>query len=124
MSTLRGVVVAHAGVAAALIEAVEQIAGADSGLIAVSNAACDRGGLEERVLAAVGEGPAVVFVDMPSGSCSFAVMRRLGTMSDVAVVTGVNLAMLIEFVFHRESPLAVVTDRVAQAGVRAVVVHR
>ncbi len=124
MSALRGVVVAHAGVAAALIEAVEQIAGSDTGLTAVSNTACDRGALEERVLAAVGDGPAVVFVDMPSGSCCFAVLRRLHAMPEVAVVTGVNLAMLIDFVFHRGSPLAEVVERVAQAGIRAVVVHQ
>lgn len=124
MSGLRGVVVAHAALAAALIEAVEQIAGPESGLTAVSNAACDRGALEARVLAAVGDAPALVFVDMPSGSCSFAVMRRLGTMPGVAVVTGVNLAMLIEFVFHRDQPLAEVAARAAQAGINAVVVHQ
>ena len=46
-------------------------------LVAVSNTGCDRGALEERVAEAVGPGPAVVFVDLASGSCLFAVLNRL-----------------------------------------------
>ena len=41
------------------------------------NTGCDRGTLEERVEAAVGDRPALVFVDMASGSCLFAVLNRL-----------------------------------------------
>ncbi|HET9132725.1 MAG TPA: hypothetical protein VFN90_00340 [Gemmatimonadales bacterium] len=118
--TLRGVIVAHGGLAAALVDAVEQIAGAGSGLAAVSNTDCDRGALEDRILAAVGEGPAVVFIDMPSGSCLFAAMRRLQAFPTVRVVTGVNLAMLLEFVFRREEPLETVVAAVVDAGTRAV----
>ena len=121
MSHLKGVVVGHAGLAAALVGAVEQISGADSGLIAVSNTNCDRGALEERIMTSVGEGPAIVFIDMPSGSCHFAAMRRLQSIPDVRVVTGVNLAMLLEFVFHPEGTVAEIAEHVAEAGARAVV---
>jgi PTS system mannose-specific IIA component len=120
MSELRGVVVAHGGLAAALIGAVEQIAGAGSGLVPVSNADCDRGTLEEKIMTAVGEGPAIVFIDMPSGSCLFAAMRRLSTTPGVRVVTGVNLAMLLEFVFHRDGTPDAVAEHVAEVGARAV----
>jgi len=121
MTQLKGVVLAHAGLAAAMIGAVEQIAGSNSGLIAVSNADCDRGTLEEKLIAAVGEGPAVVFIDMPSGSCLFAAMRRLSSTAGVRVVTGVNLAMLLEFVFHRDGSPDEVAEHVAAVGARAVV---
>lgn len=121
MTQLRGVVVAHGALASALIGAVEQIAGTDTGLEAVSNVDCDRGTLENRVFAAVGGGPAIVFIDMPSGSCLFAAMRRLSSTVGVRVVTGVNLAMLLEFVFHRDGTPDAVAEHVAAVGARAVV---
>ena len=85
---LRGVVVGHGGVAPALVAAAEEISGVRGVLFAVSNAGADREALEERVVEAVGDNPAVVFVDMPSGSCLFAAMRRLATRPDIRVVTG------------------------------------
>jgi mannose/fructose-specific phosphotransferase system component IIA len=110
---LRGVVVCHGRLADALVEAAEQISGVTGALAAVSNTGCDRGALEERVAEAVGDGPAVVFVDLSSGSCLFAVLNRLKSENSVKVVTGVNLAMLVDFVFHR-------TLSPAEAAARAV----
>ncbi len=121
MTALTGVIVGHAQLAQALVGAVEQIAGNESGLLAVSNTDCDRGALEQRILAAVGSGPAIVFIDMPSGSCMFAAMRQMQAMPGVRVVTGVNLAMLLEFVFHREGGVDAVAAHVADVGARAVV---
>jgi mannose/fructose-specific phosphotransferase system component IIA len=120
MSSLRGVVVGHGGLAAALIDAVARIAGSDSGLVAVSNTDCDRGTLERRITDAVGEGPAIVFIDMPSGSCMFAAMHRLREMPGMRLVTGVNLAMLLEFVFNRDGELDEVATKVADAGASAI----
>jgi mannose/fructose-specific phosphotransferase system component IIA len=119
--TIRGIVVGHGQLAAALIDATEQISGPDSGLIAVSNTDCDRGTLEERILGAATPGPALVFIDMPSGSCHFAAMRRIQSMPGVRVVTGVNLAMLLEFVFHRDGDIDEVAAHIADVGARAVV---
>jgi mannose/fructose-specific phosphotransferase system component IIA len=98
---LRGVVVCHGPMAGALVQAAEQISGVDAALIPVSNTGCDRDTLEQRVLVAVDQHPAVVFVDMASGSCLVAVLKRLRADPSVRVVTGVNLAMLVDFVFHR-----------------------
>jgi mannose/fructose-specific phosphotransferase system component IIA len=120
MSTIRGVVVGHGELAAALIDAVAHIAGDAVALTAVSNTDCDRGTLEARITEAVGEGPAIVFIDMPSGSCLFAAMRRLQELPAVRLVTGVNLAMLLEFVFHADGELDEVAALVAEAGSRAV----
>jgi PTS system mannose-specific IIA component len=118
---IRGIVVGHGNLAAALIGAAEQISGPDSGLTAISNTDCDRGVLEERIMQAVTPGPALVFIDMPSGSCHFAAMRRIQSLPDVRVVTGVNLAMLLEFVFHREGDLDEIATHIADVGARAVV---
>ena len=121
MTQIKGIVVGHGKLAAALIGAAEQISGPNSGLTAISNTDCDRGQLEDRIMAAVEPGPALVFIDMPSGSCHFAAMRRIQTMPDVRVVTGVNLAMLLEFVFHREGNIDDVAAHIAEVGARAVV---
>lgn len=120
MTPIKGVVVGHGGLAAAMIGAAEQISGPNSGLIAISNTDCDRRTLEERIITAATPGPTLVFIDMPSGSCHFAAMRRIQSMPDIRVVTGVNLAMLLEFVFHREEPLDAVAAHIADVGARAV----
>src|SRR5882724_7876443 len=118
---LRGVVVCHGPMAGALVQAAEQISGVDAALTPVSNMGCDRDTLEQRVLAAVDQHAAVVFVDMASGSCLVAVLKRLRADPSVRVVTGVNLAMLVDFVFHRSlSPEEAASRAVAvgQASIR------
>ena len=117
---LRGVVVCHGELAGALVKAAESISGVPGALVPVSNTGCDRDALEERVIAAVDGRPTVVFVDMASGSCLMAVLRRLRDSDGVKVVTGVNLAMLVDFVFHRSLPADEAAARAAAAGTRAI----
>jgi len=117
---LRGIVVAHGGVAQALVAAAEEISGVRGSLVAVSNSGLGREQLEQTVVEAVGDRPAILFVDLPSGSCHFAAMRRLAQRSDLRVVTGVNLVMLLEFLFHLNESPAEVARRVAQAGTRGI----
>ena len=117
---LHGVVVCHGTVAAALVEATEQISGLRGPLVPVSNAGCDRDSLEARIDSAVGTGPAVVFVDMASGSCLIATLRRLREREGVSVVTGGNLAMLVDFVFHLSLPPAEAADHAAASGGKAI----
>jgi mannose/fructose-specific phosphotransferase system component IIA len=117
---LLGVVVCHGALAGALVQAAEQISGLPGALVPVSNTGCDRDTLEQRVLAAVAGRSAVVFVDLASGSCTFAVLKRLRGEPSVKVVTGVNLAMLVDFVFHRSlSPVDAATRAVA-AGEKSI----
>jgi mannose/fructose-specific phosphotransferase system component IIA len=72
------------------------------------------------VAEAVGEAPAVVFVDLHSGSCLQASAHYLQTHENVAVVCGVNLAMLIDFVYHRNASPRDAADRAAATAQRAV----
>jgi len=117
---LRGVVVCHGALAGALVHAAEQISGLGGALVPVSNTGCDRDTLEDRVFAAVDGHPAVVFVDLASGSCLFAVLKRLRSEQLVKVVTGVNLAMLVDFVFHRSLSPAEAASRAAAAGEKSI----
>ena len=117
---LRGVVVGHGGLGQALVAAAEEITGIRGVLVAVSNTGADREQLEERVVNAVEDRAAIVFVDMPSGSCLIAAMRKLAARPDIKVVTGVNLVMLLEFLFHRTEPIADAARRAAESGAKSI----
>ena len=73
-----------------------------------------------RVTAAIAEQPAVLFVDLPGGSCLTSSIRLAKGKTNVAVVTGVNLAMLLDFVFHRDLPPLEAARRAAEAGSKAI----
>ena len=120
MSSLRGVIVSHAAVAQALVTAVTTITGIDGALTPVSNEGCGTEALAERLRQAVGEAPAVLFVDLPGGSCLTSSLRYAKQHADIAVVTGVNLAMLLAFVFHRDIPPAEAARRAVDAGAKAI----
>jgi mannose PTS system EIIA component len=112
-----GLVVSHASLAEGLVQSVRQIAGAgDDALRAVSNAGCGPEALQKVVADALGDGPGIVFTDMPSGSCAFAARRLTLDRPETAVVCGVNLPMLLDFVFHRELPLPELVDRLVSKG--------
>jgi mannose/fructose-specific phosphotransferase system component IIA len=117
---LRGVVVSHAELAAALVTATRAISGVDGALVSVSNEGCDPKSLAARIDQALGTGPAVLFVDLPGGSCLTSALRLSRGRSSVAIVTGVNLAMLLDFVFHRDLSPADAALRAAQAGGQAI----
>ncbi len=117
---LRGVIVSHSAVAQALRAAVAAITGIGDALVPVSNDGCDSGALTTRLAEAIGGRPAVLFVDLPGGSCLTTSIRLARGKTDVAVVTGVNLAMLLDFVFHRDLSPAEAARRAAEAGGKAI----
>jgi mannose/fructose-specific phosphotransferase system component IIA len=114
------VVVCHGELAAALVNSAEQITGIRDALVPISNNGCDRDALEARIAAAIGDEPAVLFVDMPSGSCLFAAARRLARGGGARMITGVNLAMLLDFVFHRDVEPEAAVARAAEIGAKAI----
>src|SRR5205085_9818403 len=117
---LKGVVVSHAALASGLVDAVRQITGEGDQLVAVSNEGCDTGLLAKRLKDAIGAAPAVVFVDLPGGSCLHAAIVHQKSATGVAVVAGVNLAMLLDFIYHRDLSPADAARRAVEQGGRAV----
>lgn len=103
MSERCGVVVAHSGLAEGLLFALERVAGEQDNLWPVSNQGLGgdelydaiAGILEERA----GGRDAYLLSDMDGGSCGQACRRLLADGRVRAVFFGVNLPLLVEFVF-------------------------
>ena len=119
---LTGIVLAHAEVAAAFVSAVQAIAGSDHGLEPVSNTGCDRSALTARLDAAIAGRATLIFADLPGGSCAFSAAAYARGHGRVRVVTGVNLAMLLDFAFHRDEPLDAAAGRALETGRSSVTV--
>lgn len=95
----RAVVAGHAGFAAGMVSAVDRIAGRGESLRAVSNDGLDAAAVEAAVRDALrAHGAHVVFTDLPAGSCTMAARRIAREDPSVAVVTGVSVATLLDFV--------------------------
>jgi mannose/fructose-specific phosphotransferase system component IIA len=119
---VRGIVVGHGDMPRGLVDAVRRIAGdAAGGLVAVSNEGKGPDVLRSEVDAAAGPGPAIVFVDLQTGSCGLAAAYACrGCIGRRSVISGVNLPMLLDFVFHRELALDALAARLVDAGRAAI----
>lgn len=96
----RAIVVAHGDLAHGLVSAVACIAGepAAAHLLPMSNRTLGGAELAEALRQAVASfGAGVVFTDLPAGSCTVAARRVAHALPGLAVVTGVNLPLLLAF---------------------------
>lgn len=118
--SVRGVVVAHGGLAAAMVAEAERISGQTGVLVPVTNEGGDKNEIAHRVNSAIDNKPAVVFVDMPCGSCFFAAMHEARGHDDIRVVTGVNLPMLVDFLHNQSLPPEAGATRAAAKGSDAI----
>jgi mannose/fructose-specific phosphotransferase system component IIA len=119
---IRGVVVGHGAMAQGLVDAVRHIAGdAAADLVAVSNEGRGPKQLTAALEEAAGEGPVVVFTDLRSGSCGVAATYSCRDRDRRAVICGVNLPMLLDFVFNRDQPLRDLVERLVEKGREAIV---
>jgi len=100
-----GIVVTHGKLADELINTAKLVFGDFSGCHAVTNTGKSPQALLDEIEALVdaqnGE-PCVVFVDFFGGSCGYACMRLRIEREDVAVITGINLPMLLAFLNKRD----------------------
>jgi mannose/fructose-specific phosphotransferase system component IIA len=118
---VRGIVVGHGDMPRGLVDAVRRIAGEKvAGLAAVSNEGKGPEVLRAEVDAAAGAGPSIVFVDIQSGSCGVAAAYACRGCVGRAVISGVNLPMLLDFVFHRELALDALVARLVDGGRAAI----
>ncbi len=101
---LRALLVTHGDLGRELLTTAQGIVGAADGGEVLSNRAESRDSLAQRVaeqVAAWGGAEGVVMADLFGGSCAQAVVSALPGHAEVAVVCGVNLAMLVDFLVNR-----------------------
>jgi len=112
--------VSHGVLGTALVDAVRRITGDEESLVAVSNEGCSRDSLGIRVAEAAKDGGCVLFVDLPGGSCLQAAARYQRDHDAIAVVVGVNLAMLLDFVHRRDVTPSEAAARAVHVGATAI----
>lgn len=112
----RAIVAGHASFAAGLVSAVEQIAGAGAVFLPLSNSGLSAEDIESRFREAAGARIRVFFTDLPGGSATLAVRRLMRADSGIVLVTGANLATLLEFAFHPEQHPADAARTAAEKG--------
>ncbi len=118
---IRGILLSHGSLAEGMVDAVQRIAGTEDGvLVAMSNDGQSPQGLADQVDALVGGAPVVVFTDLGTGSCALTAHLTCRNHGRRAVVFGMNLPMLLDFVFHRELPLAQLVPRLLEKGKEGV----
>jgi mannose/fructose-specific phosphotransferase system component IIA len=118
---VRGVLLSHGNLAEGMVDAVRSITDLDEGVLtAMSNQGQSPQRLADQVDALVGNEPVVVFTDLGSGSCALTAQLTCRNNRRRAVVFGMNLPMLLEFVFHRELSVAQLVPRLLQKGKEGV----
>ncbi len=114
---VQGIVLAHGTMAGGIVDAVARISGVAGGaLVSVSNEGKSPEALEAELEEILGGGPVVFFTDLPSGSCAVAARVCCQGESNAAVISGVNLPILLDFVFHRDLPLEELVPRLMRKG--------
>lgn len=125
---VRGIIIGHGSLPRALLDAAAAIVGNASDVTVISNEDCSAHELATRLNEAVadyGTDKVIVFVDMFGSSCSTASAQVLRKRTDLAVICGVNLPMLIRFLSYRGrlsfDELVRVIQEAGQAAVRPIV---
>ena len=112
-----GVVVGHGAMAQGLVDAAQCITGGIADCLAsLSNDGKNPDQLKSELDGMVGDSRSVVFVDLRSGSCGMAAMACCRDSVRRVVVSGVNLPMLLDFVFHRGLPFEELVPRLLESG--------
>ncbi len=98
---LRAIIAAHGELAAGLVSAVDRITGRGSALGILSNVGLGGEQMEATMRERIErDGVRAIFTDLPSGSWTMAARRAMRGNDQVVLVTGVNLAALLEFVMR------------------------
>ena len=105
MTVVRAIVLGHGDFASGILSAVSQITGCGDEFLALSNAGLGAPEIELLLDEAMSStGALVVFTDLPAGSSTIAARRLQRRRPSMVLVTGANLAALLDFLFHADMP--------------------
>jgi PTS system N-acetylgalactosamine-specific IIA component len=120
----RAIVAGHGSFPQGIVSAVEQISGYGSVFVPLSNSGLSGEDIEGQIRDRSAElGIKVFFTDLPAGSATIAVRRIMRDTPGVVLVTGANLATLLEFVFSTDEDAGDAARHAADKGKSAVTVH-
>jgi PTS system N-acetylgalactosamine-specific IIA component len=118
----RAIVAGHGEFAAGMVSAVSQITGRGEVFVPVTNRHLSAQDVERLMReTAEASGATVIFTDLPAGSCTMAARRLQRQRPDLVVVTGTNLATLLDFVFSTEGTPGEAARHAAEKGRAALV---
>lgn len=111
---VQGILIAHGTLAEGLLDAVRRITGTEGAIRTISNTGLGPDALAQAVRDRLEDGPAILFTDLKSGSCGMVAHRLLRDRTDLHVISGVNLAMLLAFVMQRTQPVHVLIPQLLE----------
>ncbi len=125
---IRALVITHGNIGAELVRVTGLILGPVEGLASLSNSGRSLADLRDAITAWLAEGEAagatgaLVFVDDYGGSCATAAQLACGQDPRRAILSGVNLAMLLGFLTWRENDeFAELVGRIVRKGREAII---
>lgn len=108
---------AHGAMAQGMVDAVRRISGVEEGvLVGLSNDGKSPEALQDDLSQALQPGPAIIFTDLSSGSCALSAQVCCREDPSHVVLFGVNLPVLLDFVFNRNLPLEELVPRLLGKG--------
>lgn len=97
----RAIVIGHGEFAGGLVSAVGQICGMGDKLVVLSMMGMTPEDIEATIREQLDRtGARVIFTDLPAGSATIAARRIVKDNPEIVLVSGVNLATLLDFVFN------------------------
>jgi mannose/fructose-specific phosphotransferase system component IIA len=118
---VRAALIGHGAMPTGMVDAVRHITGCPAdAIIPVSNQGLSPESLAAAVQEAVGDGPGIIFTDLQSGSCGLAARRVAHGCTGVAVISAVNLPLLIDFAMNRALPMEELVPRLLDKGRAAI----
>ena len=121
---VHAVIIGQGELPRALLEAARAIVPDTEGVSVLSNSDCRIEELQDRLgrtIASIPDGEVVIFADMFGSSCANAGLEVRKGQSRVAVLSGVNLPMVVRFLYHRHrKPFAELVPFLVETGRAAV----
>jgi PTS system N-acetylgalactosamine-specific IIA component len=121
--TARAIVVGHGEFAAGLVSAVGQICGMADKLVVLSMMGMTPEDIENTIREQLARtGAQVIFTDLPAGSATIAARRLVKETPGLVLVSGVNLATLLDFVFSADVSPTEAARAAAERGKASLIV--
>jgi PTS system N-acetylgalactosamine-specific IIA component len=119
----RAIVIGHGEFAGGLVSAVGQICGMADKLVVLSMTGMTPEDIETTIRDQLTRtGARVIFTDLPAGSATIAARRIVKDDPAIMLVSGVNLATLLDFVFNTEVSATEAARAAAERGKASLIV--